>query len=116
MVFLIDLPRSDKDAQITRDNMTFFGKELVHFLEAMGLQQEIIDSVYKFDFSKTKGLAFVHSMFVLPFPVPSSEHLRNQTIDTETAAALMLTRNGNEQAIVVLGTRSECSACSMMAL
>lgn len=63
-MFLIDLPKSDGDERTTRDSLTFFGKELVHFLEAMGLQQEIVDSVYKFDFSETKGLAFVHSMFV----------------------------------------------------
>lgn len=50
--------------------MTFFGKELIHFLEAMGLQQDVVQSLYKFDFSETKDLAFVHSMFVLTMRLP----------------------------------------------
>ncbi len=44
--------------------MTFFGKELIHFLEAMGLQRDIVLSLYNFDFSETKSLAFIHSMLV----------------------------------------------------
>jgi len=69
-VFLIDLPRLDEEDRTSTDSMTFFGNELIHFIEAMGLQQEVIQSVYKFDFSETKGLAFVHSMFVLAYWVP----------------------------------------------
>jgi hypothetical protein len=42
--------------------LTDFGTELVHFLKAMGLDQAIIDSLRKFDFSRTAHLAFVHTM------------------------------------------------------
>lgn len=84
-MFLIDLPKSDKAERTTRDNMPFFGKELVHFLEAMGLQQEIVDSVYKFDFSETKSLAFVHSMSVLSFLSSSSERSCDPTADAQTS-------------------------------
>ncbi|KAI9872499.1 MAG: hypothetical protein M1830_001548, partial [Pleopsidium flavum] len=65
-VFLIDLPRIARHDGTSRDSMTLFGKELIHFIESMGLQQEVIESIYNFDFSGTKDLAFVHSMFVLP--------------------------------------------------
>ncbi len=42
--------------------MTLFGTELIYFLEAMGLEHNIIDSIYHFDFTATKDLAFVHSV------------------------------------------------------
>lgn len=62
MVFLIDLPRLRDGQHTTADNMTFFGAELIHFLEAMGLEQSIINSMYNFDFTATEDLAFVHTI------------------------------------------------------
>lgn len=62
MVFLIDLPRLSGDQESARENMTFFGRDLIYFLEAMGLDQIVIESIYKFDFSRTQNLAFVHTI------------------------------------------------------
>ncbi|CAG8955283.1 hypothetical protein HYFRA_00011265 [Hymenoscyphus fraxineus] len=44
------------------DPGTFFAIELIHFLKAMGLEKGIIDSLRRFDFSRTEPLAFVHSI------------------------------------------------------
>ena len=62
MVFIIDLPRLEGHRTAIAEDMTFFGKELIHFLQAMGLQQDIVRSVYNFDFTATKGYAFVHTI------------------------------------------------------
>ena len=62
MVFLIDLPRLSEGQRTTTEDMTFFGRELIHFLEAMGLEQSIIDSMHNFDFTATGHLAFVHNI------------------------------------------------------
>lgn len=62
MVFIIDLPRLPEGQRTTAEEMTFFGTELIYFLKAMGLEQSIIDSIYNFDFTATKDLAFVHSI------------------------------------------------------
>ena len=62
MVFIVDLPRLPSGQHTTREHMTFFGRELIYFLEAMGLERSIIDSVYNFDFSQTKDIAFVHTI------------------------------------------------------
>ncbi len=62
MLFLIDLPRLPGDTKCSRESLTPFGRELVYFIEAMGLPQKIVDSIYKFDFSRTKEFAFVHSI------------------------------------------------------
>ena len=61
-VFLIDLPRLVEGRRTTVEAMTFFGTELIYFLEAMGLERSIIDSIYHFDFTTTKDLAFVHNI------------------------------------------------------
>lgn len=42
--------------------MTSFAKELFHFLEAMGLDENFKQGVMKFDFSATKDIAFVHTI------------------------------------------------------
>ncbi|KAL8723908.1 MAG: hypothetical protein Q9166_008226, partial [cf. Caloplaca sp. 2 TL-2023] len=61
--FLIDLPRlSTERAVAADDGMTNFGRDLSYFLQAMGLEQSIIESLHHFDFSATKGLAFVHTV------------------------------------------------------
>ena len=62
MVFLIDLPRLSEGRCTKSEDMTFFGTELIYFLEALGLEQTIIDSIYNFDFTATGHLAFVHSI------------------------------------------------------
>lgn len=62
MVFLIDLPRLPESRRTAVEDMTFFGTELIYFLEAMGLERSIIDSIYNFDFTATKDLAFVHNI------------------------------------------------------
>ena len=62
MVFLIDLPRLPGSRRTTKDPLTFFGRELIYFLEAMGLERSIIESVYNFDFTATKDIAFVHTI------------------------------------------------------
>ena len=61
-VFLIDLPRHPKGHRPPAEDLTFFCKELVYFCEAMGLEPEIINSLYDFDFSGTRDVAFVHTI------------------------------------------------------
>lgn len=62
MVFLIDLPRLPKGQRTAAEDMTFFGTELIYFLEAKGLDRSIIDSLYNFDFTATKEFAFIHTI------------------------------------------------------
>ncbi|KAL8696665.1 MAG: hypothetical protein Q9201_007546 [Fulgogasparrea decipioides] len=62
-VFLIDLPRLPDDTPTPEeDNLTDFGKDLLYFLRAMGLDQSISNSTRRFDFSATNDLAFVHTV------------------------------------------------------
>lgn len=60
-VFLIDLPRLCNVSTAPED-MTFFGRELIYFCEAMGLEHGIINSIHNFNFAATKDLAFVHTV------------------------------------------------------
>ncbi|KAG6991123.1 hypothetical protein G7Y79_00057g091050 [Physcia stellaris] len=60
--FIIDLPRLKEGQSTAEEEMTFFGRELIYFLKAMGLDPTIIQSIYKFDFSATSDLAFVHTI------------------------------------------------------
>lgn len=60
-VFMIDLPRLASRSTAPED-MTFFGQELIYFCEAMGLERSIINSIYMFDFTATRDLAFVHTI------------------------------------------------------
>ncbi|KAF4628738.1 hypothetical protein G7Y89_g9417 [Cudoniella acicularis] len=60
--FLIDLPRRPEGQLTDPIDYTFFEAELTYFLKAMGLKQSIIDSLRKFDFSRTAPYAFVHSI------------------------------------------------------
>jgi hypothetical protein len=59
---LIDLPRLADNKIAPVESLTPFGRELRRFAKALGLESKIIDSLLKFDFSQTAGLAFVHSM------------------------------------------------------
>ncbi|KAH8821585.1 tyrosyl-DNA phosphodiesterase domain protein [Xylogone sp. PMI_703] len=61
-VFLIDLPRLPQGKTTTIDELTSFGRELLYFLTAMGIDQATVDSIKKFDFTNTSHLAFVHSI------------------------------------------------------
>lgn len=61
-VFLIDLPRKSDGHHNDTTELTAFGKELVYFLQAMGLDDAVVQSVHKFDFSRTKDMAFVHTI------------------------------------------------------
>ncbi|KAJ4370279.1 hypothetical protein N0V86_009016 [Didymella sp. IMI 355093] len=59
-VFLIDLPRRADGLVGSVVELTAFGRELVHFLQAQQLDPLIVKGVLKFDFSQTGHLAFVH--------------------------------------------------------
>lgn len=61
-VFLLDLPRKADGLVGNVEELTPFGKELVHFLEAQQLDPLIVKGVLKFDFSHTGHLALVHSI------------------------------------------------------
>jgi len=62
-VFLIDLPRiPDSKAKATSADHTPFAKDLLYFLEAMGLDEDIRTGIHNFDFSETSHLAFVHTI------------------------------------------------------
>ena len=61
-VFLIDLPRRKDGGRNTEAEMGLFGRELVHFCRAKTLDENVVDSLYEFDFSGAEGLAFVHSI------------------------------------------------------
>ena len=60
MCFIIDLPRLPETEQV--EKLTFFGEELVYFLNAQRLEKSIVNSLYKFDFSNTRNIAFIHTI------------------------------------------------------
>jgi hypothetical protein len=59
-VFLIDLPRLEETK--SRESITYFGKELLYFLERSKAPDEITRGILKFDFSATTDMAFIHSV------------------------------------------------------
>ncbi|KAL4948400.1 tyrosyl-DNA phosphodiesterase-domain-containing protein [Aspergillus filifer] len=59
-VFLIDLPK--KDASTPTGSNTNFYSELVYFLKATTLHENIIGKLDNFDFSKTAKFAFTHTI------------------------------------------------------
>lgn len=59
-VFLIDLPR--KDGPTTGESKTSFYNDLVYFLRATTLHENVIAKLENFDFSNTAQFAFVHTM------------------------------------------------------
>jgi len=61
-VFVIDLPRLPKGETTSEEDLTFFGRELMYFLHAKGLEQSIVSSLYTFDLSATAKYAFVHTI------------------------------------------------------
>lgn len=62
MVFLIDLPRIDDPEAREANQLTPFGDELCYFLRAQGLDEKLIRSLAKYDFSETARYGFTHSM------------------------------------------------------
>jgi hypothetical protein len=62
---LIDLPRLEED-EVVDPEISEFGKELLRFVRAMGLDSKVADSMRRFDFSRTSHLRLVHSMSVIP--------------------------------------------------
>ena len=62
MVFLIDLPHIDHEAQREANELTSFGNELCTFLKAQGLEDQMIRSLRNYDFSETFRYGFVHTM------------------------------------------------------
>ncbi|KAI9721142.1 MAG: hypothetical protein M1828_005248 [Chrysothrix sp. TS-e1954] len=68
-VFLVDLPRMPAEEQgMANATLTPFADELLHFIDAQGIDQDfsgspIAAAVRKFDFSNTKHLAFVHNIY-----------------------------------------------------
>ncbi|KAL4927449.1 uncharacterized protein BDV17DRAFT_282549 [Aspergillus undulatus] len=59
-VFLIDLPKSDPPAP--SESKTSFYNDLVYFLKASTLHENIIAKLDNFDFSKTAKFAFIHTI------------------------------------------------------
>ncbi|KAG5296149.1 tyrosyl-DNA phosphodiesterase domain-containing protein [Histoplasma capsulatum G186AR] len=60
IVFLIDLPRKSPDSG--NDPQTPFLDELVYFLQASTVNEQIIKKMLRFDFSATKDIAFIHTI------------------------------------------------------
>ncbi|RYP10087.1 hypothetical protein DL764_000878 [Monosporascus ibericus] len=61
IVFLIDLPRRDATV-LNRSKPTLFEEELCYFLRAQGLDEAVVKSLAKYDFSATARYGFVHCM------------------------------------------------------
>ncbi|GME48188.1 Phospholipase d nuclease [Neofusicoccum parvum] len=61
-VFIIDLPRLPEGQTTPDEDLTPFGAELMHYLKSVGLGPNMCSSLVKFDWSRTKHLAFVHSL------------------------------------------------------
>jgi len=59
---LIDLPKKSDDAS-SQSPKTSFYEELVYFLNAMTLHENIISKLDGFDFSQTARYAFVHTVY-----------------------------------------------------
>ncbi|KAF2161287.1 hypothetical protein M409DRAFT_28325 [Zasmidium cellare ATCC 36951] len=61
-VWMIDLPRLPQGSRNSIDDLTFFGKELMHFIEKQGLDQNARDGLLAFGFTATKDMAFIHTI------------------------------------------------------
>jgi hypothetical protein len=60
MLFMIDLPL--KDANNQAPAVTNFSDHLQHYVGAMGVENGMVESLSKYDFTRTENLAFVYSM------------------------------------------------------
>lgn len=59
-MYIQDFPRLP--TQQPRDGLSQFPSEMLFFLEKQGLSPDIISKVCQYDFSKSRGVEFVHSM------------------------------------------------------
>jgi hypothetical protein len=71
MVFLIDLPRLPDPSE---HRTTDFSTELCRFLRACQVDEKLVLSLGNYDFSRTKQLAFVHTI-----PGAHTDELRRRT-------------------------------------
>ncbi|KAI0480804.1 phospholipase D/nuclease [Xylariaceae sp. FL0804] len=62
MLFLIDLPRITDPAEWTSNSNTLFHDELCYYLKAQGLDDALLSSLSKYDFSETDRYRFVHTI------------------------------------------------------
>ncbi|KAL8370426.1 hypothetical protein RB595_000686 [Gaeumannomyces hyphopodioides] len=62
VVFIIDLPPASDLAGPEGNTLTTFGEDLCYFLEAQGLEESLIKSLRKYDFSETSRYGFVHTI------------------------------------------------------
>ncbi|KAK3357465.1 tyrosyl-DNA phosphodiesterase-domain-containing protein [Lasiosphaeria hispida] len=62
MVFIIDLPKFESLEQSEAQELPAFGEDLIYFLRAQGLNEKLLDSLRKYDFSETSRYGFVHSI------------------------------------------------------
>ncbi|KAK8188753.1 tyrosyl-DNA phosphodiesterase-domain-containing protein [Phyllosticta capitalensis] len=61
-VLLVDLPRLPEGQSTKEEDLPPFAKDLLHYLREMGLRERLLGSLLRFDFTRTKDLAFVHSL------------------------------------------------------
>ncbi|KAL8303793.1 hypothetical protein RB597_004822 [Gaeumannomyces tritici] len=62
VVFIIDLPPVGDLAGSEGNTLTSFGEDLCYFLKAQGLEESLIKSLRKYDFTETSRYGFVHSI------------------------------------------------------
>ena len=62
MVFVIDLPKITDAGMQAANKLTTFGEDLAYFLTAQGVDDGLVRSLAKYDFSETARYGFVHSM------------------------------------------------------
>lgn len=60
IVFIIDLPRLETGSSF---EPTLFSQELFRFLDALGLDENLVRSLENYDFTATKQYGFVHTMY-----------------------------------------------------
>ena len=92
-VFLVDLPRHPPGKRVASQDLNPFGRELMYFCKAMGLEHSILESISNFDFTATNDLAFVHTIGGAHFRESSfrtgycglGKAVRELKLDTDTA-------------------------------
>ncbi|KAI1768671.1 phospholipase D/nuclease [Hypoxylon sp. FL1150] len=61
-VFLIDLPLIEDPELWSSNDIGAFGEELCYFLRAQGLEESLVNSLAKYDFSEANRYRFVHTI------------------------------------------------------
>lgn len=92
MVFIIDLPLlKDTPTAATKDERpTAFFTELSRFLGATGIDDSMIRSLSRYDFSRTAKLGFVYTMYVTSGrdqTVKAAPHVRHPRTSGEAEVA-----------------------------